>query len=381
MNELQNPEMIMPSLDRKELLALVAEHNAGAEFQDNFLYYPEHNLRVKLEFGQMKQVKNYFHVQLLFILQHPWFDEDFIESCAGIGTSPDKALTSGVANFCGKNILELVLKSLTLNSTEMITANIMNELHEFFVPEYRPVQHGGKDSKSTDLWEIIKHKIPEYLGTKRCYWIKLTSAKFQETTTCEVSINNIKYQDLTDLLYQEALKNPEFRVDNQFLLLIQKEETYTPCPFEKQDVGELAFMALDKMTAITDKTTQQKIFHEIKTLCPDSSIATELIAFLPEIVAQAVLNFRDNDSLIPVINYGKPEFKFKKSQVRSYGYMQDAVEQYLRKMQPSKEELLNIVKISSKFEVLTRALGENVPIQELRMSELVYFVDKNYHIW
>ncbi|MDE7094091.1 MAG: hypothetical protein K2O52_04175, partial [Oscillospiraceae bacterium] len=118
MNELQNPEMIMPSLDRKELLALVAEHNAGAEFQDNFLYYPEQNLRVKLEFGQMKQVKNYFHVQLLFILQHPWFDEDFIESCAGIGTSPDKALKSGVANFCGKNILELVLKALKLNSTE-----------------------------------------------------------------------------------------------------------------------------------------------------------------------------------------------------------------------------------------------------------------------
>ncbi|MDE6004375.1 MAG: hypothetical protein K2G88_03215, partial [Oscillospiraceae bacterium] len=190
MNEFQNSETLMPTLDRKELLALVAEHNTGAELQNNFLYYPEQNLRVKLEFGQMKQVKNRFHVQLIFILQHPWFDEDFIESCAGIGTSPDKALKAGVANFCGKNILEIVLKALKLNSTEMITTNIMGETHEFFVPEYKPVQHGGKTTESTDLWKIIKHKIPEYLGTKRCYWIRLTSAKFNETTTCEVSINH-----------------------------------------------------------------------------------------------------------------------------------------------------------------------------------------------
>lgn len=381
MNESKNPESIMPSLDKKELLAIVAEHDTGAEWQNDRLYYPEQDLHVRLEFGQMRKAGDRFHVQLIFILQHPWFDEDLVESCAGLGYTPDKALESGVNNFCAKNILETVLKALTCDSTETITADIMGEKHEFLVPAYRPVQHGGKDTESTDLWEIVKHKIPEYLGTKRCYWIRLTSARFNEKTTCGASINGTVYPDLTDLLYKEALKHPEFRVDNQFLLLIQKEETYTSCPFDKQDVGELCFMALDRMTAIKDPDSHQRIFHEIRTLCPDSSIAAELTAFLPEILAQSVLNFRDNDTLIPVIDYGKPEFELKKSQVRSYGYMEDAVDQYLRKIKPSQEEILNIVKISGRFEVLTNALRDNVPIEELRMSQLVYFVDKNYHVW
>jgi len=62
--------------------------------------------------------------------------------------------------------------------------------------------------------------------------------------------------------------------------------------------------------------------------------------------------------------------------------MADAVEQYLRKHQPSREEVENLLRISGKFETMSRALrDENIKIEDLRLSQLVYFVSKNYHVW
>ncbi|MDE5883877.1 MAG: hypothetical protein K2H29_02165 [Oscillospiraceae bacterium] len=382
----QNPAMITPSLDQKELLAIVAQRCPGAEFRNDALHYPTLNLRIRFAFGSMNQVENRFSIQLIFILQHPWFDENLIESCAGLGHNPEQAMKNGTESFCD-GVLQFVISALQANysenpvNSEILHSELMGQTHDFYIPAERPVLHRGVSSRSTDLWEIVKNQIPAYLGTKRCYWIKLYSARIHDTPVCEVRINNTLYPDLTDLLMKEAFNNPEIRMDKQFLLLIQKEDTFQPCPFEKQDVGQLAFMALDKMRTIKDQESQQKIFHEIQSICPDYSIAVELISFLPEICAQIILEFRDNDSLIPVINYSKPEFELKKSQVRSYGYMEDAVEQYLRKIQPSQEDILNIVRISARFEVLTKALHENVPVEDLRMSQLVYFVNENYHVW
>ncbi|MDE6731158.1 MAG: hypothetical protein K2J71_10350 [Oscillospiraceae bacterium] len=381
-----NPAMITSSLDQKELLAIVAQRCPGAEFRNDSLHYPALDLHVRLAFGSMNQVENRFSVQLIFILQHPWFDENLIESCAGLGHNPEEAMKNGTESFCD-GVLQFVISALQENysenfeNSEILRAELMGQIHDFYIPAERPVLHRGVSSRSTDLWEIIKSQIPAYLGTKRCYWIKLYSARIHDTPVCEVRINNTLYPDLTDLLMKEAFQNPEIRMDKQFLLLIQKEDTFQPCPFEKQDVGQLTFMALDKMRMIKDPASHQKIFHEIQTICPDYSIAVELISFLPEICAQMILEFRDNDSLIPVINYGKPKFELKKSQVRSYSYMEDAVEQYLRKIQPSQEDILNIVRISARFEVLTKALHDNVPVENLRMSQLVYFVNENYHVW
>ncbi|MDE7120960.1 MAG: hypothetical protein K2O42_02230 [Oscillospiraceae bacterium] len=378
-----NPAMITPSLDQKELLAIVAQRCPGAEFRNDSLHYPALHLHVRLAFGSMNQVEHRFSVQLIFILQHPWFDENLIESCAGLGHTPEEAMKNGTESFCD-GVLQFVISALQTNNSEnseILHAELMGQIHDFYIPAERPVLHRGVSSRSTDLWEILKEQIPAYLGTKRCYWIKLYSARIHDTPVCEVRINNTLYPDLTDLLMKEAFQNPEIRMDKQFLLLIQKEDTFQPCPFEKQDVGQLTFMALDKMRMIKDPASHQKIFHEIQTICPDYSIAMELLSFLPEICAQMILEFRDNDSLIPVINYGKPKFELKKSQVRSYSYMEDAVEQYLRKIQPSQEDILNIVRISARFEVLTKALHENVPVENLQMSQLVYFVNENYHVW
>ncbi|MBR0484769.1 MAG: hypothetical protein IJJ69_08355 [Oscillospiraceae bacterium] len=375
-------DTLSPEEQRKILLNLILEHCPNALLEGDTLHYTGQALHVALEFGQIHSRENRFSAQLIFILKHDWFDEELVESCASLGNSLEDAMKACTAEF-SESVLKSVLYSLENPASETIVSEIIGKKYKFHVPEQHLVLHKGK-GKNLDPWETVKDKIPEYLGTKRVYWIKLFSADMGEKQFCEARINGIVYPDLTDLLYQELLSRTDRQVsiNKLFIVLIQDAETYEPCPFTKQNVGDLTFLALDKMTDIKEESSRNKVFQEIAKFCPDYSIAVELIAFLPEIISQAVVNYRDNDSLIPVFDYGKPEHELKKSQVRSYGYMTDATEQYLRKSKPSREEIENLLRISGKFETISRALqDEGIKIEDLRLSPLVYFVSKNYRVW
>ncbi|MBR1529838.1 MAG: hypothetical protein IJ642_11125 [Oscillospiraceae bacterium] len=375
-------DTLQPEEQRKILLAVIKEACPDAVWEGDTLHDIGHALRISLELGQVSSHEKYFSTQLLLILKHEWFDEDLVQVFAGTGRSLEEAMKTCVSEMI-ESVLKPVLHTLEKQDDEIIISEIIHEKYKFHVPEEKIILHRG-EGKAVNLWNIVKEKMPEYLGTKRVYWINLFSADMGNKQVCEAKINGTVYPDLTDLLYQEIFSRTERQknINKLFLLLIQDQETYQPCPFTKQNVGDLTFLALDKMTDITDETSRQKAYQEIHRFCPDYSIAVELVAFLPEIVAQTVVNFRDNDALIPVFDYGKPEFELKKSQVRSYGYMTDAVEQYFRKYNPSQEEVYNLLRSSGKFETVSRAIqDENIKIEELRLSQLVYFVNQNYHVW
>jgi len=375
-------DTLQPEEQRKLLLSIIKEACPDLVWEDDILYDAGHALHISLEFGQVSSHENYFSTQLLFILKHEWFDEDLVQVFAGTGRSLEEAMKACVSEMI-ESVLKPVLHTLEKQDDEIIISEIINQKYKFHVPDEKIILHRG-EGKPLNLWNIVKDKISEYLGTKRVYWINLFSADMGNKQFCEAKINGVVYPDLTDLLYQAIFTGTERQknINKLFLLLIQDQETYQPCPFTKQNIGDLTFLALDKMTDITDEASRQKAYQEIHDFCPDYSIAVELIAFLPEIVAQTVVNFRDNDALIPVFDYGKPEFELKKSQVRSYGYMADAVEQYFRKYNPSEEEVYCLLRSSGKFETISRAIqDENIKIEELRLSQLVYFVDQNYHVW
>ncbi len=373
---------IEPSLDRPELLAIVAEKCPGAEKQGESLFYAKHSLHLTVEFGDMRCINGVYTVQLLFIAQHPWFDEDLVESVAGIGKTPDDAMRQGTEEFCA-GVLYFLLAAFDCESDTFIDANVRGEKHTFRVPCVHSVLHKGA-GKGTDLLALVKDELPHYLGTKRCYWIKLFSATIDGEPTCEVRINGTVYPDITDVLYREAIQREKvqgFVSDKEFILLIQQEDTWTLCPFNKQQVGDKTFRALHMMQEIHDEESAQRIMQNIRNNAPCHSLGLELVTFIPEIVAQQVVDFRDSDGLMPVVNHGKPDMELKKSQVRSYGYIEDAVFQFLRKQKPTEEEIKQLLALSTKFHVLSEAIQKGAKIQDLRLSQLVYFVDEDYIVW
>ena len=378
------PLMVEPTLDRMETIALVQEECPDGELMGEWLLYKEHDLRVTVDFGslQSNQDGTVWSVQLLFAAQHPFFDEDLVESVVGVGRTPDDAIRNGAHNIC-IGVLPSVRAALGCENDEWMEADVMGRKYRFRVPCDRLNQHAG-GGELTDLWELVKDVLPQYLGTKRCYWIKLFAALVDGVPNCEARVNGTVFPDLTDILYEDAVKrrrDARYISDKVFVLLVQDEATYTPCSFTKQEVGEMAFRAMRLLQNIEDEESARKTQAMIVSLAPTHDLGLELLSFLPEAFACHVVQYRDNEDLMPVIDRGKPEFRLKKSQVRSYGYIEDAVFQYLHKVKPSEDEVKQILATSAKFHAISEGMENGVKLEDMRLSPLVYFVDRNYRVW
>lgn len=376
------PLTLEPTLDKREVIAILHERCPGGENAGTSLLFRSISLHVTVEFGEIRAAAGMFQVQLLLIAQHPFFDEDLVESAAGLGKTPDDAIRAATERLAA-SVLPFVTGALTGTEHETIETSLMGEVHCFSVPAAYGTFHAGLP-EATDLWALVRDTIPRYLGTKRCYWISLSSAVLNGIPQCEARINGSICNRLSDILMQDAIKHKNtagYCADSAFILLVQDEETYTPCPFTKQEVGELVFRAFRLYPGIRDEQTAQKVQATILSCAPQRNLGIEVVSFLPEIVAQQVTGFRDNDALMPVIDRGKPETELTKSQVRSFGYIEDAVFQYLRKQHPTEDEIKQILAISAKFHALSEAMEEGIRIEDLKLSQLVYFVDQEYRVW
>lgn len=376
--------VVEPTLDRSEVLSLLLAECPGGEIAGEWLLYREHDLRVTVEFGSMQSNpdKSVWSVQLLLIAQHPFFDEDLVESVVGVGKDPDDAIRNGAHNIC-IGVLPFVTSAFGCDCDNWIETDIMGRHYRFRIPCMRGNVHAGS-GEPTDLWELVKDELPHYLGTKRCYWLKLFSACVNGVPNCEARVNGTVYPELTDLLYKDAARHhgeSGYRSDKVFVLLIQDERTYTPCSFTKQEVGEMAFRAMRLFQKIEDEESARKTQAMIVSLAPTRDLGLELLSFLPEAFACQVVQYRDSDKLMPVINRGKPEHVLTKAQVRSYGYIEDAVFQYLHKVRPSEEEIKQLLAVSAKFHALSEGIENGAKLEDLRLSPLVYFVDEHYRVW
>lgn len=368
-----------------QLLEIVKEKCDGAQWQgDKHLVYKDVDLSLTVKIGECGGAGNRFSAQLLFVLEHPYFDDELVESSVGVGSSIDEAMKIAAESFCA-SVLTFIIAALKCTGEETITTTIDGNEHVFHIPCTRAIHHYGlKSDKPADLWNIVKNRIPQYLGTKKAYWIKLYSSYTGQNSACEVRINGIVYPDITDLLYKAAAvkdNSATFSSDKQFILLIQDDSTYKSCPFDIEQVRELTWEAIEKMKTIHDKDTHKSVFEDIRESTPITSLGRELCAFIPEIYSQVIVNYRDSDGIMPVIDRNVKSTVYMKSQIRSYGYIQYAIYRYLEKYRPSSEENIKILTLSAKFGAVNKAVGDGAKLEDLRMSALGYPVDEDYVIW
>ncbi len=368
-----------------QLLEIVKEKCDGAQWQgDKHLVYKDVDLSLTVKIGECGGAGNRFSAQLLFVLEHPYFDDELVESSVGVGSSIDEAMKIAAESFCA-SVLTFIIAALKCTGEETITTTIDGNEHIFHIPCTRAIHHYGlKSDKPADLWNIVKNRIPQYLGTKKAYWIKLYSSYTGQNSACEVRINGIVYPDITDLLYKAAAvkdNSATFSSDKQFILLIQDDSTYKSCPFDIEQVRELTWEAIEKMKTIHDKETHKSVFEDIRESTPITSLGRELCAFIPEIYSQVIVNYRDSDGIMPVIDRNVKSTVYMKSQIRSYGYIQYAIYRYLEKYRPSSEENIKILTLSAKFGAVNKAVGDGAKLEDLRMSALGYPVDEDYVIW
>lgn len=384
LNHTPSESVITARMREHEVLDLIRSQFSHVVWEgDRCLCFKEGSLRLRTAFGDMSRQGDAYCVQILFIAQQPYFDEELVEPCSGVGRTPDEAIINGTLGFCD-GVLKGLLHTFTHNGNETISVDLDGSTHVFCIPAERPVLHmGDKHVPPVDLWDIVKDKMPLYLGKKRAYWIDLFATANGEHPACEARINGTVYPDLTDELYKYVAAQPQavrFSSDKQFLLLLQESATYTRCPFTKQDVGEITWKAIAAMEEITDEESMHRIYHSIREAVGDNSLGEEICCFIPEIYARQVVQYRDPDALLAVKSGGKGEIRLRKSQLASYGYIEDAVMQYRRKKRPTREQDLKIMSLSAQLRTLHTAMAEGAEVGNIRFAALAYAVSGDYKI-
>ncbi len=362
--------------DVRSILENIRSQHPAAEWQgDNGLQFPC-GLELRLNIGSVERYPKGVCVQLLFVLWHPFFDEDLVESVAGIGKTDADAIADGTMGFA-QGVLPYVLGALECTGKRTIRTELQGKAHIFREPCVLGALHRGA-GESADLWEIVRDKIPQYLGTKKAYWIKLISSRMGKEI-CEARINGMVFHDLTEVLYdaiRAGKSNADGTMDKMFILLIQDDETFTPAPFTKAEAASVAQRALKKMMTIEDDESHAAVMDEIREMHP--ILGGEACAFLPELYSRALVRYKPSDTLLPVsLDIGT----VCSSQVRSFGYFDAAVRDYLQKYRPSTDDHVKIFRLSAEYKALHQAVQNGSKPENLTFSPLAFDVPEGYVIW
>ncbi len=116
-------------------------------------------------------------------------------------------------------------------------------------------------------------------------------------------------------------------------------------------------------------------------------LADEIRALIPEIFAKLTLGTREGDRLFLIGEDGESVTEFKKSQLRSYFYIQQAVLMYF-KTKPDKEKVGNIVTNSASYRAFRRAMdkakeeGNDIKPEDLYVPGIRYRIGSgDYRVW
>ena len=108
---------------------------------------------------------------------------------------------------------------------------------------------------------------------------------------------------------------------------------------------------------------------ELEEKTGNADLASEIRIFVPEIMAKLTLGYQEGDSLFFID--GENNIEFKKTQLRSYFYIQQTVIEYLNTM-PPQEHVQNIVRGSVAYRELRNVVlsAKEKAEQEGKTSEL-----------
>lgn len=365
--------------NEKIILDTVNSIVEGGQYRDDELVYSKHNLAVRARVHDAEIINNVHSLQLDFYVTNPYLDEPIVEVISGIGKTKEEAYKNGGANFA-ESVLIPIIQGLEGSKETIIKSEIMGKTRIFRKSNQNSTMMAGYgNTNMTDLWQLVREDIPLYLGTKKVYWIKLFAACSGNHPICEVRINNIVYPQLTQKLFKYVKSwsdMDKYHSEKQFIVLVQDDKTYEECSFTKEQVMDYTLKSIALFQQVDSAETRNQAVNTIKMLCRDDVLALEICTFLPEIYTQVIFNLKESDGLVAIM--GENKYSIRKSQLRVYGYIEDAVYRYIHYEKPSREQNLKVMCLSSKMSALNKLVQGGGKLEDAVFPAMAYYVNDNY---
>lgn len=364
------------------ILNIVKEKCEGGAYRGGHLFYSEQDFTLNAKLLSVKEINNAISVQIAFSGEHKFFDEPMVDSVVGIGKTKESAVENASMTFA-TGVLPFILSSLECKGENFIETELFGKKHSFRKPSsYGVAKMGCENTNSKELFKLIEDDIADYLGTKKAYWIKMYVACSNNKVACEVRINNVRVLGLTKKLDEYAKDwsdTEKYHSEKEYVLLVQSDDTYEECPYSRDIAMRFTKRTIEAMSEITDKETHEQIYEKVRKLTDWHSLNVELSAFVPEIYCECVMKIPQVDYVVAMMPDGT-QVKIKKTQLRCYSYIANAIIKYLNQKKPSQAESFKIVRLSSTGEAINKAVKEGKNQNEVIVTT-GYKVDSDYVVW
>ncbi len=333
--------------------------------------------------------EGYQIIHAVYIVKNDEFDEPLIDPVDSQGKTLEEAVDMSV-NIFFAGVWHPIDQSMTKTHPKHIPVDYLNQHYDFDMYCQSVVRIGVKDKDPSMLINQIMNEVPKYLGSKKYYWFRIFLAQTKDKKMLEVRVNGSVCPELSEKFKPYVEKwdaNDGFCCEKQYAIFVQREADQ--CPFDKQTVMEAGKEAIERMVKIRSREDYDAMSDKLIEMTGDKGLAAEIRIFIPEIFAKLTLGYREGDSLFLIEDEGEEhrQIEFKKTQLRSYFYLQQAILEYLG-TKPPQEDVQRIVFNSVAFKEMRKATeqakenGHEIKPSDLFVPGTSYKVGvENYKVW
>ena len=377
----------------KDLVLNALNEKLGGTLYDNCVIMPK-GYTIDVQIGRIGESNGVQLVQVVFIVKNDDFDEPLIEPVDAQGVQMEDAAKMSVEIFYG-SLWHPINQSMTKKNPQHISVNYLQQHYDFDMYCQSVVRIGVDESKKpTMLINYIKAEIVKFLGSKKYYWVRMYLAKMHDKKIIEVRVNGSVCPTLAEFFkpYVDSWEDSDkFICEKQYAIFVQREDD--KCPFDKAKVVECAKKALERMTEIKSPEDYKAMSEDLVEWTGDRNLASEIRIFIPEIMAKLTLGYREGDSLFLMEGEGEEmsRIEFKKTQLRSYFYIQQVIQEFLSqrpgedKPEERKEfddKVRNIFGNSIAYREVAKAIKDGHKPQELYVPGTAYKIGSgDYKVW
>lgn len=368
-------------------LALEALNNKlNGHLYDDCIIMPRGGYTIDINVARQQEKEGIKMAQFVYIIRHDDFDEAIIEPTDAQGQTWEEAADVASRMFMG-SIWHCIDQSNQRKNPIPVSVDYLGQHYDFDMFSQSVVRVGVSEEKEpTMLVNFIRDQIPKYLGSKKYYWLRIFVARFNNNKIAEVRVNGSICVELSQY-FQEYVDSMDadgkFVSEKQYAFFVQHEDD--KCPFDKDTVINAAKEAISLMVKIKNREDYEAMAEKLVEMTGNKGLAAEIRIFIPEILAKLTLGFREGDKLYLIQDEGQVEFR--KTQLRSYFYIQQVVLEFLSK-HPATEEVQSIVYNSVAFKEMRKVLedakkaGQEVQPGDLFVPGTAYKIaEENYFVW
>lgn len=228
-----------------------------------------------------------------FWLSAPQWGQRLFECSVGMGAGTDQAIGMAAGSFLFSFMQGIAQMESGQEPHETAETSFAGHTHRWKVYLSDIVGMGEQPARDpSHYWGLLREGILKRLGNQKLCYVKVYAAKSYGEVTGECRVNDIKSEELSKLVEQEASswETEKFASHKMFFFLRQEEETVQPYPYwgeEGRARIKRAVMTAAKLLHNCETQEQyERLPERLRQELGDVTLAEECYSFLPEICAE-----------------------------------------------------------------------------------------------